>query len=162
MAQVRRARIEVDRMLSGDRVTLLLAKVVLTPLFIASLGCSPQDGGGHRTGAPPYGNGCRVGAEAERPVVTVPGVRHRVGGLHASARRGCGYPAAVARHRPGLFRVCGVLRRRGRRARSVGGGGHVCRGLRERPRDQCCPAAAPRVGPLPITVWLPPIWPSAD
>src|SRR2546427_5301266 len=37
MAQVRRARIEVDRMLSGDRVTLLLAKVVLTPLFIAAV-----------------------------------------------------------------------------------------------------------------------------
>src|SRR5437870_12628749 len=37
MAQVRRPRIEVDRMLSGDRVTLLLAKVVLTPLFIAAV-----------------------------------------------------------------------------------------------------------------------------
>ena len=33
----RRARIEVDRMLSGDRLTLLLAKVVLTPLFIAAV-----------------------------------------------------------------------------------------------------------------------------
>src|SRR5207302_8446032 len=85
----------------------------------ASLECSPQDGGGHRTGAPPYGNGCRVGAEAERPVVTVPGFRHLVGGLHASARRGCGYPAVVARHLPWLFQSFCVLRRRGLRACTV-------------------------------------------
>src|SRR5207244_6161076 len=37
MAQARRARIEVDRMLSGDRMTLLLAKLLLTPLLIAAV-----------------------------------------------------------------------------------------------------------------------------